>query len=394
MCLSPNLLSDGTLVACRKCPQCRSNRIDEWVGRCIAESKTSVATSFITLTYGRDEDGNESHARAAILSYSDVQKYFKQLRFRGYPCRYLVTGELGSKNERAHWHGLVFWQENVPQIMTDFGRNSWHPARRETPIDVPILWDQRFNEPCWPHGYSHWTHVRNGHERGSIAYACKYVNKDVSNDAAQSKLAMSKKPPLGAAYFVQRAQKFVDERISPQDPYYTFPLEAKRKNGNVIKFKLAGKVLDIFCQAFIDKWRDQVSRHYPPSDFITEYEDRKVRQESGDYEYIGRGYYERVHLPALPDAALNVKTDRWPMQAPLGYNQEAIFICPLAGVPRVETSDGKNLWYYVKKGKRGWRENIVIPKIGKQKLVDDLVASWERSRMRSLGRNPDGSLRL
>lgn len=342
--------------------------------------------SFITLTYGRDEDGNESHARSAILSYSDVQKYFKQLRKRGYPCRYLVTGELGSQNDRAHWHGLVFWQEHVPYIMTDYGGNSWHRAKRKQPVDVPIVWEQNFNEPCWPHGFSYWSDVKSGYEKGSVAYACKYVNKDVNNDAAQSKLAMSKTPPLGSAYFVQRAQKFVDERISPQDPYYSFPGEANRKNGNVIKFKLAGKVLEIFCQAFIDKWRDQVSRHWPPSPLIDEFAD-PTRTEV----QLEEALFDSAHR--LKENAV-ISLSHWPMEPPLGHTAEEIFFCPFAGVPRVETPDGKNYWYYVKKGKRGWRENIVIPKVGKQKLADDLVDSWERSRMRSLGRNPDGSLRL
>lgn len=383
MCNSPNLLDDGTLVACRKCLQCRRNRVDEWVGRCIAESKTSVAMSFITLTYGRDDDGNESHARSAILSYSDVQKYFKQLRKRGFPCRYLVTGELGSQNDRAHWHGLVFWQEHVPQMMTDYGCNSWHPAKRSEPVDVPIIWDQRFNEPCWPHGFSQWSNVRNGHEKGSIAYACKYVNKDVNTDAAQSKLAMSKKPPLGTAYFIQRAQKFVDERISPQDPYYTFPMEAKRKNGNVIKFKLTGKTLEIFCQSFVDKWREQVSRHWPPSPLIDEFADpqkmSEVKRQERSFEFASE----------IKNRDAPQKPVHWPMEPPVGFTKEAIFICPHAGVPRVEASDGKNLWYYVKKGKRGWRENIVIPKVGKQQLLDDLARSWERTRLRALFRNPD-----
>ncbi|KGE02472.1 hypothetical protein [Rhizobium sp. YS-1r] len=294
MCESPNKLRDGSLVACRKCWQCSQNRIDKWVGRCIAESKTSVATSFITLTYGRDEDGNESHARAAILTYSDVQKYFKQLRNRGYPCRYLMTGEHGSAKGRAHWHGIVFWQERVPTSMTDYGGNSWHRTQREVPVEVPIVWDERFNEPCWVHGFSQWSAVRPRNEKGSIAYACKYINKDVDDPHAQSKLAMSKRPPLGTAFFVKRAQKFVDERISPQDPFYTFPFDAVRQDGKPVNFMLSGKVYEIFCQAFIDKWKEQVGGHYPHSDFLDEYEDRKLRKDSGDYEYLGAGRYVRV----------------------------------------------------------------------------------------------------
>lgn len=188
MCISPNLLSDGQSVACRKCWQCLEHKIDNWVGRCIAESKTSVASAFITLTYGRDEHGNESHVRAAVLTYSDVQKYFKQLRNRGVKLRYLVVGELGSAKGRAHWHVLVFFPKTVPDGFWDYGRNSWHPAVREQPVWVPIVWNQRFNEPCWAHGFSHWTLMSDaewqrgddGSAEGSVRYACKYHHQYLS----------------------------------------------------------------------------------------------------------------------------------------------------------------------------------------------------------------------
>lgn len=297
MCESPNLLRDGQLVACRKCGQCRNNRIERWVGRCIAESKTVAATTSLTLTYGRDEDGNVSHERAAILTYSDVQKYFKQLRNRGFPCRYLLTGEHGSKKGRTHWHGIIFWLKDIPTSMLDYGGNSWHRAKRQTPIDVPIQWDTRFNEPCWVYGFSYWQPVSFGEEKGSITYACKYINKDIDDPAAQSKLAMSKKPPIGALYFIQRAQRMVDEGVSPQDPFYQFPGNAVRKNGNPINFQLTGKVLDIFCSAFITKWREQRGGHYPASEFLDDYEDRKLRLENtGEYQYAGGGRYVH-HVP-------------------------------------------------------------------------------------------------
>lgn len=188
MCNSPNILRDGNLVACRKCSQCRDFRVQTWVGRCIAESKTAVATTTLELTYGRDENGNESHPRAAILTYSDVQRYFKQLRNRGFPARYLITGEMGSKKGRAHWHGIVFWQKAIPTIMLDYGNNSWHRAKRPEPVEVPIEWETRFNEPCWPHGFSFWQTVQKGREKGSIMYACKYLQKDVDDPASQSRV--------------------------------------------------------------------------------------------------------------------------------------------------------------------------------------------------------------
>ncbi len=361
MCNSPNMLADKSLVACRKCGQCRSNRIDEWVGRCIAESKTSVATTFITLTYGRDEDGNQSHSRAAILTYSDVQKYFKQLRNRGYPCRYFVVGELGSKKGRAHWHGLVFWQERVPISMTDFGNNEWNQWNPALPVERAIEWDKRFLEPCWPHGFSHWTTVKNGHEKGSIAYACKYINKDVDDPTAQSKLAMSKLPPIGSEYFIRRAQKFVDARIAPQDPFYQFPSEAKRKNGNIINFMLRGKVQSIFCEAFITKWAEQVGGHYPASAYLEEFEDAKLRKESGDYEYLGRIAEEKRHVRATSDKIFTER--RFPMNPPFGYTDRDIFIDPDTLLPTVAAGGGSFLYYCQNaRGTKGWHPEVVTEK--------------------------------
>lgn len=342
MCNSPNMLADKTMVACRKCGQCRSNRIDEWVGRCIAESKTCVATTSITLTYGRDEDGNESHARAAILTYSDVQKYFKQLRKRGFPCRYLMTGEHGSKKGRAHWHGIVFWLEDVPNAMLDYGCNSWHRPKRDVPVEVPIEWNTRFNEPCWVHGYSFWQPVTFGHEKGSIAYACKYINKDIDDPTAQSKLAMSKLPPIGSAYFIERAQKFVDARIAPQDPFYQFTNQAKRKNGNAINFMLRGKLKEIFCTAFIDKWAEQVGGHPPPSEFLEDHSDRLTR---ADWDR------RAAFAPSL-----SVPDNRWTMQPPFGFDKEAIHFVDDA--PAIKTETGYLYYGPNKEGIKGWREEI------------------------------------
>ncbi|MDF0663412.1 hypothetical protein PYR67_29250 [Rhizobium sp. BC49] len=316
----------------------------DWVGRCIAESKTSVAATSITLTYGRDAEGNESHARAAILSYSDVQKYFKRLRKAGYPCRYFVTGEMGSKKGRAHWHGIIFWKKKVPLMMKDFGNNAWNGWKPIDPVLRPIEWNKRFYDPCWPHGFSHWEPVRDGTMRGSIRYVCKYIYKDVDDGAAQSKLAMSKMPPLGAEYFEQRAQKFVQEGISPQDRFYQFPNEATQKDGTPLRFRLGGKSADLFCQHFIDKWREQrPGQPWPHSDWLEEYEDKQTRTEwDRDAEFA----------PALKPVE-----KRWPMQPPVGFTDADITYDVEVFAPRIGTIESGYQWYYANaEGTRGWRE--------------------------------------
>lgn len=345
MCTAPNSLSDGQSVACRKCWQCLEHRVDNWVGRCIAESKTTVGPSvFITLTYGRDEHGNESHARAAILTYSDVQKYFKQLRNRGLKFRYLVAGEIGAKKGRTHWHIIVFFQKALPDGFWDYGCNSWHRAKREDPVFVPVVWFQKFNEPCWPHGFSQWDRLHMGRTKGGVRYACKYIHKDVDDVAAQSKLCMSKAPPLGAYYFEQRAQRFVDEGISPQDPFYAFPDEARRvSDGKPIRFRLAGKSAELFAQHFIDKWRAQrPGRHWPHSEFIEEYEDRATRAE---WDRESEALEERIR-----------PIRRWAFDPPIGYADKDIHASEHG--PMVKTPDGP-IWYGPdENGVRAWRSEI------------------------------------
>ena len=77
-------------MACRNCRQCRKNRVNDLVGRCIAEQTRSKQTYAITLTYKGDGPGT------AYLRYEDVQKFVKRLRSEGYTVRYIVADEYGS----------------------------------------------------------------------------------------------------------------------------------------------------------------------------------------------------------------------------------------------------------------------------------------------------------
>lgn len=300
----------------------------------------------MTLTYGRDEFGNQSHTRSAILTYSDVQKFFKQLKNRGFKARYFAVGEYGSAKGRTHWHIIVFWQNKIPTVLMDYGGNSWHRDKRDVPVPITIVPYKRMNIPIWPHGFSQWDPVKPGNEKGSIRYACKYINKDFDDKNWQGKLAMSKKPPLGAAYFEQRAQRFVDEGVSPQDPYYVFPDDARRKDGSIIKFKLERKSLDLFCAAYLRKFKEQSpEKWWPPSVMLDEYEDRENPYESGGDALKG------------PDR-------RWSFNPPMGFSDRDIYADPNVheflggGWPRIDTENGP-MWYGPnKEGKRAWRETV------------------------------------
>lgn len=246
MCIAPNTLNDGTQVACHECWQCRERQINDWVGRNIAESKTSTACHAVTLTYGRTSANDVDHERATILTYSDIQKYLKLLRRHDYPVRYFVTGEYGSKKGRAHWHIILYWQEKVP----------------------PHELDKNFMEEHWPHGWSFWTRPT----AAAMRYNCKYIQKDMGDDERQGHLAMSKKPPLGYAYFCEMAERYVAQGLAPQTLDYTFA-EVKRRKQNgkqeIVPFVLKDRPAELFIEHYIAHWqRVHGNRNWPNSELV------------------------------------------------------------------------------------------------------------------------------
>lgn len=275
MCIDPQTVyvgPKGDMVpletACHKCWQCRENAINDWVGRNIAENKTSVASFSITLTYGRDENGEKDHLRAAILTYRDVQLYLMLLRRHLGKVRYLITGEYGSTKGRAHWHGIIHFQDVNPAKRSELttkwfeGGEAWrnHPVtkieERKTwgAGELPLGW--RFNDVNhWPHGYSFWEEA--AHQ--AVRYVCKYIQKDQGIAERQGHLAMSKKPPLGSSYFATLAERCVAQGLSPKTLFYSFPevLGPIKDDGTqaVIQFMMRGRTAELFLEHYIRNWR-------------------------------------------------------------------------------------------------------------------------------------------
>lgn len=288
MCINPLKVSDVGFVACRKCWQCCERKVDDWVGRNIAESMTATAAHVVTLTYGEDRStGGIDHIRAAVLTYSDVQKYLKYLRIDGYPVRYFAVGEYGSKKGRAHWHIVLYWQGAVPD----------HELR------------ENFMEKHWTHGWSYWDKV--SHE--AIRYACKYLTKDEADPAKQGFGPMpSKKPPLGDAYFRRLAQRYVDAGLSPQDLFYSFPdvrrvprgtrgktAKSFRDAAKPINFLMGGKTADNFCRYFVEAWRATYDDEPPKSPLIWQWLEN---EHDGNYRldsYLSDGWKRNGGRPVI-----------------------------------------------------------------------------------------------
>lgn len=325
MCIAPLTLPDGTEVACHECWQCRERRINDWVGRNIAESKTSRWARAVTLTYGRSRAGDADHERAVVLTYSDVQKWFKLLRRHGYPVRYFVTGEFGSTKGRAHWHVMLYGSGDMPEHALD---------------------DSLFIGAHWDHGYSFWTQPG----PHAVRYNCKYIQKDMGDAERQGHLAMSKKPPLGAAYFARVAEQYVRQGLAPQDLSYRFPEVRRRKpdgSEEVVDFMLTERSAELFLEQFIRRWEATYpGRPLPPSDLVEEFMDRGAWNPRLEPEPAGL-WGPDTAKPALDDLRgwMGIRQVEW-------NTKLRAWVAP--GPPG---SEYRMTWVFIKaKGAYGWRK--------------------------------------
>lgn len=271
MCIEPCIVPEVGPVACRYCWQCRSNRISDLAGRCIAEQRTSSATFAVTLTYRGDVPN------AATLVFADVQKFMKKLR-KKYDVRYIVAGEYGSKNGRAHWHIVLFFKGAFPTVV-------FHPDDRK-PSDIILpRFDKdpwaRIEWAPWEHGHSYFQQP----DFGVFYYAMKYSMKDQDDPVSRYHLAMSKKPPLGDQYFRELAEKYVEQGLAPQTFVYSFPdvfkqtQDGKRKRR---EFYLQGVSRFNFIEHYLVSWSQKHGFDHPFSELILEHEDEIVRLENKD----------------------------------------------------------------------------------------------------------------
>lgn len=276
MCKDPGMLLDGTVVACRKCELCLYNRVKDWAGRNIAQSKVSIASFACDLTYGPELDsypeghagqygmpipGRSDHIRAAVLTYEDVQKFLKRLRELGFRFQYFVTGEYGSLNGRAHWHIIFHFTDLVPQHVIGRNFSDRHVNEYGQVFQFEIC-------QAWPHGFMFWKKA----SFQDVFYNCKYILKDEDDEEAQRKPGLSKKPPIGTEYFYQQAELHVREQVAPQTREYRFP-EIKKDDGSPMIFMLKGRTLELYLQRFIDRWKQvHGDQPRPKSDLVDLYE--------------------------------------------------------------------------------------------------------------------------
>lgn len=223
MCISPNFVwvSCGPKweqqpVACRQCWRCKNNRLNDYVARAMCEASVSTASCTVSLTYAPREDYADK-----VLHPRHFQLFIKLLRRSGHKVRYLVAGEYGDAKGRAHFHALLFFTHVEP-----LGERGPVPAYNPGHIadlsasgpfcrEIPHKRMVHIRE--WPHGHisADWSS-----SEASARYVCKYLLSDDKNNAWFS---LSKKPPLGAAWFAHKAAKAREAGVLPSSFEYLPP---------------------------------------------------------------------------------------------------------------------------------------------------------------------------
>lgn len=184
MCVNPvpvRVEVDGRPVLlnlpCKHCWHCRKVRVDDYVGRCLAEASVSDWTACLTLTY-RDSEARERDGAHRILYPVHFQKFIRALRDRKTTVRYFAVGEYGGRTGRAHFHSMLFGVGLMP------------------PWQAGLVFDK-----AWPHGGIK-ADLRPT-ER-AIRYTVKYLLKA---EKEKRWFSLSKKPALGSAFFMELARR-------------------------------------------------------------------------------------------------------------------------------------------------------------------------------------------
>jgi hypothetical protein len=205
MCISPSYvwvlrgpLYEKQVTNCRQCWQCKSDRVNNYVGRALAETSTSDWTVCLTLTYSHREDLADK-----VLTPEHVQDFIRALRdLRHYSLRYMVIGEYGKLKGRAHFHIILFGRG--PKPVSSEGR-TW-PSKTN------------FHLAQWPHGhvYADWDM-----DEKAVRYVIKYLLKN--SDRSQYWFSLSKKPPLGHEFFLGKSDLCIANQVLPSSFDYLPP---------------------------------------------------------------------------------------------------------------------------------------------------------------------------
>lgn len=210
------------LLPCRKCVGCRLDKSREWANRILLEQLYHQESWFITLTYDDehlppafpvDPATGEILSVHATLVKSDLQKFFKRLRFNSKQrIRYYACGEYGTQTYRPHYHAIIFGLhlDDLKVIKRNFGGQPYYTSD--------------FISKCWPFGI----HIIGRVTFESAAYVARYTMKKATHGYTKDyyeKAAiepeyqvMSLKPGIGFQYYVDHPEMFDFKSFSVSTP--------------------------------------------------------------------------------------------------------------------------------------------------------------------------------
>ena len=207
MCISPSYVYtqagptyEKVPVPCRVCWRCKSNRVNSYVGRCLAEAAVSDWSMMITLTYAPPDGRPWFNPGTAPIDHAEkhihinhFQDFVRSLRDSHHRIRYFVAAERGDFKGRVHFHALLFGKGKAPEIAMN--QRAWHRS--------------------WPHGHVYAEPLNDKTAR----YAAKYLE----TDNIEGWFSLSKKPPLGFEWFLQKAEMCIRLGTMPSSFLYLPP---------------------------------------------------------------------------------------------------------------------------------------------------------------------------
>lgn len=222
MCSRP-ITANGHTFACRTCDQCLSTRRMGWVARSMAELTDHKHALVLTLTYS--DATQEGRDGARMFAYADVRAFLARVRtalrreYGDYTLRFICAGEQGSRNDRVHWHMVLFSDHDLRLVGTvdRFGRQITDPEAMMTVGKRK----KRLNWSMWGLGFVTFQKA----DQSAMNYVLSYCMKDQftaqksrdtmreakSENFATGLFRMSKRPPVGEN-FVMRLMEELDAK--------------------------------------------------------------------------------------------------------------------------------------------------------------------------------------
>lgn len=201
-------------VPCGHCWSCLKNRLDNYVGKALAEASVSDWSCAVTLTYAPRDDGADK-----LIEKKHLQNFFKAVRRQGHKIRYLAAGEYGSRGtERAHFHVILFGKGGMPPQIPDKQNVHWMEFHQGIPswISNYSRHDLLEHGALWPHGH---VYLDKEFSAEAFRYVAKYCLKKHGNEW----ITQSKVPVLGFDYFIALADEYAQSDVLPASLNYRPP---------------------------------------------------------------------------------------------------------------------------------------------------------------------------